>query len=81
LSLTSPPLLTLTSGRDPADGGFQGSAAITDFGRSVLERQQDRIVTCGIDRWLGGVHLSEGSDQWRWDVTRGCMRRARRQSA
>jgi hypothetical protein len=73
LSLTSPPLLTLTSGRDPAEGGFQGSVTITGFGRILLARQQDRIVTCGIDRWLGGVHLKEGSDQWRWDAARGCI--------
>ena len=73
LSLTSPPLLTLTPGRDPADRGLQGSATITDFGHAVLAGQQDRIATCGIDRWLGGVHLKEGSDQWRWDDARGCI--------
>jgi hypothetical protein len=27
----------------------------------------DRVTTCGIDRWLGGVHLKGGGRIWRWD--------------
>jgi hypothetical protein len=34
----------------------------------VLAGQQDRIAACGIDCWLGGVHVH--SDLWRWDDTR-----------
>ena len=32
--------------------------------------QLDRVATCGIDRWLGGVHLQGRSRNWRWDDTR-----------
>jgi hypothetical protein len=24
-------------------------------------------VTCGLDRWHGGVHLQNGGRFWRWD--------------
>ena len=76
LSRTSPPLLTLAR-RPVADGELpQGSVtlrdavALTDIGRAVLTGRQDRIATCGIDRWLGGVHLRGNADLWRWDDER-----------
>jgi len=70
LSRTSPPLLTLATGRS-ADGDMpQGSVTLTDAGRAVLSGQQDRIALCGIDRWLGGVHLQRDADLWRWDAER-----------
>ena len=70
LSATSPPLLTLdltgaTSGRI-----IQGAVTLTDTGRSVLAGRLDRVATCGIDRWLGGVHVQSGGQVWRWDQTR-----------
>ena len=43
---------------------------LTDTGRAVLARQVDRVATCGIDPWLGGVHLQSGVTFWRWDDTR-----------
>jgi hypothetical protein len=44
-----------------------GTIALTPLGRDVLSGRADRIARCGIDRWLGGVHL-EGRDRvWRWD--------------
>ena len=62
LSRVSPPLLTLD---------FEGgTVTLTDAGRSVLTGQSDRVETCGIDRWLGGVHLQSGNTVWRWDETR-----------
>ena len=67
LSRTSPPLLTL---RD-------GSVALTDAGRSVLAGQRDRIAMCGIDRWLGGVHLHGAAIPWRWSDDRGSIVRSR----
>ena len=33
------------------------TVGLTDVGRSVLAGESDRVTTCGIDRWLGGVHL------------------------
>jgi hypothetical protein len=70
LSLTSPPLLTLTPSATPEGYDLRDVATITDGGRSVLSGRQDRIAACGIDRWLGGVHLRSGNRIWRWDETR-----------
>ena len=67
-SRTSPALLTLT--RESANGDvLEGSVTLTDTGRAVLNGKRDRIATCGIDRWLGGVHLQSGAHLWRWDDT------------
>ena len=46
---------------------LRGVVTLTDTGRSVLSGRQDRVATCGIDRWLGGVHLQSGGRIWRWD--------------
>lgn len=53
LAHTSPPLL-------------DAEASLTDAGRLVLAGEEDRVTACGIDRWLGGVHVHEGN-VWRWD--------------
>src|SRR5262249_47534942 len=52
LSETMPPLIALEP--LPFDHGrpLRASAAITDAGRSVLAGQLDRVVACGLDRWL-----------------------------
>jgi hypothetical protein len=67
---TSPPMLTVTAVESLDAGGLHGSVGVTDFGRAVLAGQHDRITTCGIDRWLGGVHLQGRGDVWRWDEER-----------
>jgi hypothetical protein len=70
LSRASPPLLTRAPG-EMADGDMlQVSVTLTDAGRAVLAGEQDRIATCGIDRWLGGVHVQSDADLWRWDDAR-----------
>ena len=70
LSQTSPPLLRFARGQS-ANGELQGSVTLPDTGRAVLEGRQDRIAACGIDRWLGGVHLqSDAGNVWRWDPAR-----------
>lgn len=75
LSRTSPPLLTRAG--QIADGTvLQGSVTLTGTGRRVLDREQDRVSTCGIDRWLGGVHLQSDANLWRWDDTRQSITRA-----
>jgi hypothetical protein len=69
LSRTSPALLAFAPGRDTDRWSLQRSVALTEAGRAVLAGARDRIATCGIDRWLGGVHL-RGQDVWRWDDAR-----------
>jgi hypothetical protein len=45
-----------------------GVASITPFGRQVVDGEADRVAECGIDRWLGGVHLHGRGPLWRWDA-------------
>lgn len=56
LSTVSPPLLRT----------IDGAIAIADAGRDVLGGRADRVRLCGIDRWLGGVHLEGRGPAWRW---------------
>jgi hypothetical protein len=44
-----------------------GTLSLTPLGRDVLDGREDRIRRCGIDRWLGGVHLDRRDGVWRWD--------------
>jgi hypothetical protein len=69
LSRTSPPLLMLDLGRAASDESLRGAVRMTDAGRAVLRRQQDRVALCGIDRWLGGVHSQGRGPVWRWDAS------------
>lgn len=69
LSCTSPPLLTIDLSGAPEDHDLRGVVMLTDTGRSVLSGRQDRVAACGIDRWLGGVHLRTAGRIWRWDNT------------
>jgi hypothetical protein len=69
LSRTSPPLLTVDLSGTPEGHDLRGVVTLTDTGRSVLSGRQDRVAACGIDRWLGGVHLQSGGRIWRWDDT------------
>lgn len=32
---------------------------LTELGRQIREGRENRVIRCGIDRWYGGVHLSE----------------------
>lgn len=73
LSRTSPALLAL----GPANGGgpLRRHVGSTPAGRAVLEGKQDRVAICGIDRWLGGVHLRSDGVVWRWDPARATVAR------
>jgi len=66
LGTTSPPLLTIdrTAG---SEHPFRARIVATDAGRSVLGGGMDRVEACGVDRWLGGVHLQGHQQLWRWD--------------
>jgi hypothetical protein len=70
LSATSPPLISLARGGNSDGFLLHGTLTLTDAGRDVLTGRRDRVATCGIDRWLGGVHLQTGSAIWRWDDRR-----------
>ena len=67
LSTTSPPLLTFDVSGTAEGHVLRGTVSLTDTGRSVLAGQLNRVTTCGIDRWLGGVHLQGRNALWRWD--------------
>jgi hypothetical protein len=70
--------LALVVRRQTASGplSLEDSVALTDDGMRVLEGQADRVRLCGIDRWLGGVHLSGKGPVWRWDETARTIRLA-----
>jgi hypothetical protein len=70
LSHSTPPLLTFEVPADEKSAGLRGTISLTDDGRSILAGQRDRITSCGIDRWLGGVRLQNGRRIWRWDENR-----------
>jgi hypothetical protein len=64
-ALVSVAVTSTVPGRLPA-----GTIELTDAGRSVLAGEVDRVELCGIDRWLGGVHLVGTRPIWRWDDDR-----------
>ena len=66
LSRTSPPLVTRADDGSVGVGLLGGTISLTSAGREVLTGRRDRVA-CGIDRWLGGVHLQSGAPIWRWD--------------
>jgi hypothetical protein len=70
LSGTYPPLLTLDLSGASEGHDLRGVVTLTNTGKSVLSGEQDRVAVCGIDRWLGGVHLQNDGRIWRWDDTR-----------
>ena len=49
----------------------RGTIAATALGRRVLGGGIDRVRHSGIDRWLGGIHLTGQADVWRWDQSAG----------
>jgi len=69
LSRTAPPLLTIVDDGDGGERSLSRTVAVTEAGREVLAGGRDRVA-CGLDRWLGGVHLRNGGDMWRWDDAR-----------
>lgn len=73
---TSRPLLRSRSDLRPpaATSVLDDEVGLTDDGRRVLDCKLDRVATCGINRWLGGVHLSGNGPVWRWDGERRVVR-------
>jgi hypothetical protein len=62
-------LAWLTAGPNPAlIESPKNEFSVTDAGRQLLEGNADWIkLQGGIDRWLGGVHLTGDQPKWRWD--------------
>jgi hypothetical protein len=62
-------LAWLTAGPNPAlIESPKNEFSITDAGRQLLGGNADWIkLQGGIDRWLGGVHLTGDQPKWRWD--------------
>ena len=49
---------------------------LTGPGQRVLDRREDRVALLGLDRWVGGTHLTPAA-AWRWDpATRVLVRPA-----
>jgi hypothetical protein len=40
--------------------------SLTDTGRRIMEGSADHVALNGIDRWMGGAHLTS-AHHWRWD--------------
>ena len=40
---------------------------LTATGEETLRGEADRVELLGIDRWLGGTHITPGNT-WRWDA-------------
>lgn len=73
LCRTSPALLTHITSPGAKTRILRGTVALTEAGRSVLAGQMDRVALCGIDRWLGGVHLRNQVPIWRWHDREACV--------
>jgi hypothetical protein len=64
LATSTPALLDVEIEEVSSKALPDGIIRITQTGRDVAAGRADRIALCGIDRWLGGVHLT--ADQpWR----------------
>jgi Domain of unknown function (DUF1835) len=75
LASAQSPLIRIEGG---AGNMVPASSVVTlnDIGRRVLDLEEDHVKLNGIERWLGGVHLTGSDAVWRWDSTRKCMRLA-----
>jgi len=45
---------------------------LTGLGERVLDGREDRVALLGLDRWLGGAHLTPAA-AWRWDPGKGLL--------
>jgi RNA polymerase sigma factor (sigma-70 family) len=46
-----------------------GTLSLTPLAEKVLAGRCDWLRLTGVDRWLGGVHLTDPVTAWRWDPT------------
>jgi len=86
LSTANKPLLAITNGKNNREkNGAVGQQTLTteivrkamleltQLGRSVLKGKTDFVILNGIDLWLGGVHLFDQNNLWRWNEQSGTM--------
>ena len=71
MSQANQPLVTTKGvkdpGHSPAANGYHNAAfELTGEGEAVLSGKSDFINNNGIDRWFGGVHMTQ-ENVWRWD--------------
>lgn len=52
----------------PYETELNSDVELTEVGAELLEGKADFIKENGIDRWLGGVHLTR-DNLWRWDAS------------
>jgi hypothetical protein len=57
----------MTGGPHPLLAEAEHRFSLTEDGAEVLGGRADNIALNGIDRWMGGVHLTPGH-LWRWDA-------------
>ena len=67
------PLLAFTDDEAAPSDPMQRRARVTAAGREVLWGRADAVWINGIDRWIGGVHLSGREIPWRWDADEECI--------
>ena len=60
--------------RNPLLALDAGVYRVTSLGREALAGSVDHLRLNGINRWLGGVHLTVGQPVWRWDERAGRLR-------
>ena len=62
----------LMHGARPDRAWFAQTARLTAFGEAVMDRDVDAIAVNGVDRWIGGVHLT-GYRCWRYAAVDGAL--------
>jgi hypothetical protein len=80
------PLLAITNGMNGGEKksetdqqaltpGIARNARIelTELGETVRKGEADFVALNGIDLWLGGAHLNDSKNLWRWDEQSGTL--------
>jgi hypothetical protein len=67
LAQTRHPLVTI-SARNSDHRQADDRVQMTTIGRDVLDGRADHLNLNGIDKWMGGVHLREGSYRWNGEL-------------
>jgi hypothetical protein len=65
LAAAPAPLVAVEPSGTPVDRDAR--IRLTDAGRRTLGGDDDHVGRNGIDRWIGGVHLTGHAVPWRWD--------------
>src|SRR5262249_13120783 len=60
--------------RNPMLSVEHGIYRVTSRGREALAGRVDHVRLNGVNRWLGGVHLTAHNTLWRWDERAGRLK-------